>query len=332
MTKRTLADLQSAFKTPERQSRPSNYYPFFLMPDDSIAVVRFVPDKNPDNPMGFLVEKIVHNLTINGNRRKVPCLSMFGEECPICAVSQQYYKAGDEDNGSKYWKKREHIGQALIIEDPLPPDQDTKETHEGKLRFINLGFQLFGVIKKVFESGDLDEIPFAYKGGYNFTIAKTPQGNHSNYTMGSQFARRQSDLTAEQIAYIEEEYVDLSTLLPQNPGLEKVEALLHSAMTGEDYVDPSKQDDNSGSAFAQQVQKTAAKGQATKTPALEEGDQDDDSAPWEDEKELAPTTSKAKTKAEPVAETATEAPAEDDGGTDDILAKIRNRRKKKASE
>ena len=67
MTKRTLADLQGAFATPSSNFKPSNYYPFFLMKDGQQAVVRFLPDKNLENPMGFLVEKVVHNLVINGN-------------------------------------------------------------------------------------------------------------------------------------------------------------------------------------------------------------------------------------------------------------------------
>ena len=54
--KKSLADIQNAFKTPERTSgRPNNYYPFYRMPMDAQAVVRFVPDTNEENPLGFLV-------------------------------------------------------------------------------------------------------------------------------------------------------------------------------------------------------------------------------------------------------------------------------------
>ena len=70
----------------------------------------------------------MHNLEINGDRKSVPCLSMYGEDCPICAVSSAYYKAEDKENGKKYWKKKQHIAQALIVEDPLPADEATQET------------------------------------------------------------------------------------------------------------------------------------------------------------------------------------------------------------
>ena len=311
---RTLADLQGAFKTSGTNNfSSSNYYPFHLMPVDAQAVVRFLPDKNQDNPMGFLVEKVVHKLQINGKNRSVPCLSTYGEDCPVCAVSQQYYKANDEANGKKYWKKKQHIAQVLVIEDPMQADTDTGENSEGKVRFINIGYQLFNIIKNVFESGDLEEIPFAYEGGYNFIIKKQQQGEYATYALGSQFARRQTDLTADQIAYVEETIVDLSTLLPTNPGLAKVEALLNSALTGEEFVDPAKDNSSGGaSSFAAQVQKVAAK----KETVIEATESDD-----------PPVTPDPVEKAEPAATTS----SSDDLDPDDILAKIRNRRKAKAT-
>ena len=305
--KKSLKDLQSAFSTPERSSgnRPSNYYPFYAMNMDEQAVVRFLPDANEENPMGFLVEKVMHNLVINGDRRSTPCLSMYGEDCPICATSQAYYKAKDEVNGKKYWKKKQHIGQVLVVEDPLDADKDTGETHEGKVRYINIGFQLFNIIKAAFEKGDLENVPYAYEGGCNFNITKSAQGDYATYALGSNFARRESDLDADTIAMIQEEIVDLSTLLPANPGFEKTNALLNAALTGE----PLEESASSGG-LAAAVQRTAAKA----APAAEA---DADEIPV------------AKTAPAAVAETPEE-PLDDEA--EDILAKIRSRRKSKAAE
>lgn len=301
MTTKTLAELQNAFKTPERNSGsrgPSNYYPFHLMDFDEQCIVRFLPDKNTENPMGFLVEKVVHNLTINGNRRKVPCLSMYEDDCPICAVSQQFYKSGDEVQGKKYWKKREHIGQVLVISDPLDPDRETKETHEGKVRYINLGYQLFGIIKSAFESGDLDGIPYDFENGYNFIIKKQKQGEFATYALGSNFARKATSLDDETIAYVQEEMVDLSTLLPENPGFEKAESLLNAALTGTDVPETntsSSRDDDDVPATPAKATKPAA----AKAEVVDDSDDDDDG-----------TTASA----------------------DDVLAKIRARRQNKAAE
>jgi len=236
----SIDQLKAAFKTPERtegSNMPNNYYPFWNMEVGESCTVRFLPDADSDNPLGFLVEKVMHNLEINGDRKSVPCLSMFQEDCPVCAVSSAFYKAEDKANGSKYWKKKQHLAQALIVEDPLPADEATQEKHEGKVRYIALGWQIFNIIKEAFESGELDEVPFAYEGGCNFIIKKTKQGEYASYAVGSKFARTATDLDEDTIANF-----DLSTLadlLPKNPGREKIETMLEAALTGGEYTESS---------------------------------------------------------------------------------------------
>lgn len=297
--------LRAAFKKNENEgsSRPNNYYPFWNIPEGSQAVVRFLPDSNPENPMGFLVEKLMHTLTINGENKSIPCLKMFDEDCPICKVSSAYYKEEDKVNGKKYWRKKQHIAQVLVVEDPLAPDESTGENHEGKVRFVALGFQLFNILKDVFESGELDEIPFAYDGGTNFIIKKTKQGDYPSYSL-SKFARKSTDLTEDEQALSTDQIVDLVTLLPKNPGLEKVEAMLEAALTGAEF------DDSSSSSSDNAISSKVAESKASK-----------DDAPFEaDEKP-------AKTEA---------AKADDDDGeyedeADAILQQIRARQAKKAS-
>lgn len=230
---KSIQELRAAFKAQETtgENLPNNYYPFWNMNFGEQATIRLLPDANDNNPMGFLVEKRMHNLTVNGERKSVPCLSMYQEDCPVCKVSQAYYKAKDENNGKKYWRKRQYIAQALVVEDPLPADQESGETHQGKVRFISLGYSLFNIVKEALESGELEEIPFAYKGGTDFIIKKTKKGDYADYTL-SKFARKESDLDDDTIAMVKENLVDLSTLLPNNPGAEHISALLEADMSG----------------------------------------------------------------------------------------------------
>lgn len=259
MSKLSLDQLRSAFKQNNsnegNSNLPNNYFPFFRMNIDEEAVVRFLPDANPENEMGFLVEKVMHNLHINGERKNVPCLSMFGEDCPICKVSQQFYKNNDEENGKKYWKKRQYIAQVLVRKDPLPAN-DAGETHEGKVRFVNLGFQIFSVIKETFESGELDEVPYAFEGGTDFVIKKSQQGQYPTYSVGSRFSRRSTDLTEDEKAYVEEQMVDLSTLLPKHPGRERVESMLEAALYGGTVDDQGSSSTPAPTVEAQQAQQT----------------------------------------------------------------------------
>lgn len=297
----TLEQLKAAFKKPEQTeggSRPNNYYPFWNIAEGQQAIVRFLPDKNSDNPFGFVVEKLMHTLTINGENKSIPCLKMHGEDCPICKVSSEFYKKEDKVNGKKYWRKKQHLAQAIIVEDPLKPDEATGETHQGKVRFLALGFQLYQVIQAAFESGDLEAIPYDMDGGYDFVIKKTRQGEYSTYAVGSRFkVGKPRALTDEERAAAEEGMIDLATLLPQNPGEEKVSTMLTAALTGASYTDDSK-------------------GQKASSRPLISDDGDDDEPPV-----VATKASKATPK---VAE-----PEDDDEEVDDILAEIRTRRANK---
>lgn len=299
---RSLASLKSAFGGDEQQNTQTqqftnNYYPFWSMQAGQRAVIRFLPDLNESNPRGFLVEKVTHTLSINGQERKIPCLTMYGEECPICKISQAYYRAKDEINGKKYWKKRQYLGQALIVEDPLPADAETGETHEGKVRMIALGYQLYNIIKEAFTSDELEGIPYDFEEGYDFIIKKTEQGNYATYVVGSKFSNKQRALTGTELEIVEAGSIDLSTLLPKNPGEDKVQAMLDAEMNGEEYSD----------------------GQSNSTPDV---DDDEPSTP-------APVSRPAPVAAKP-APVATSDDSDSDASVDDMLAQIRARRKKAA--
>ena len=234
---KTLEQVRNAFKSTDKESNnlPNNYYPFWNMKDGDQAVIRFLPDANQDNPTGFLVEKVMHTLTINGEFKSVPCLSMYNESCPICAVSQKYYKAEDKENGKKYWKKKQHIAQAIIVEDPLVDENGVQSPYQGQVKYVTLGFQLFGIIKAAFEDGELDEVPYAFEGGTDFIIKKTKQGDFATYSLGSKFARKSTDLDQDTVAAVQQQLIDLAILLPKNPGVENVEGMLEAAMTGSEY-------------------------------------------------------------------------------------------------
>ena len=260
MTTLTLEQLQSAFKKAENDgnSLPNNYYPFWLMKDGESATVRFLPDADEDNPLGFMAESLKHTLEINGETKSVACLKMFEEDCPICKVSSEYYKKEDKENGKKFWRKKQHITQAIIISDPLPADETTGETHEGKIRFLTLGYQIYNVMKEAFGSEELDAVPYAFKNGCDFIIKKTKQGEYSTYAVGSRFARKSSDLTDEQLAIVEENLGVLSDLLPRNPGFEKVQGMLEAALTGSSYTTDGEAPATNTPAAAETVAETVA--------------------------------------------------------------------------
>lgn len=314
MSKLSLAALKGAFAQEQKESSGgnfnNNYYPFWDMQVGQRCVVRFLPDLNENNPRGFLVEKVTHNLTVNGQRRTVPCLSMYEEDCPVCKVSQDYYKAKDDVNGKKYWKKRQYIAQALIVEDPLEADKDSGENHEGKVRAISLGFQIYNIIKEAFGSDELDAIPYDFADGYDFIIKKTEQGQYASYAVGTKFANKPRGLTDAELEAAEAGMVDLATLLPANPGEEFIRTRLNADLNGEDLEEGSGKPaarKPAGKDADDEEFETARKPAAKAKPAVEDEDE-----------EVAPAP-----KAKPAAKAAA---SDDDSSVDDMLAAIRARR------
>lgn len=229
----TLDDLRNALlqnESPTKQNFANNYYPFWEMGEGQHAVVRFLPDANEANPLGFVLEKRMHNLIINGEKKNVPCMTMYDEECPICKVSKAFYDKGDEDRGKAYWRKRQYLTQAIVVEDPLPPNEQTKENYEGKVCCLALGFQLYNIIKDAIKTGELDTIPYMFNNGVDFIIKKSKQGKWSTYALGSAFKRSNRDLTEEEVAMAQRDMIDLATLLPRKPTIETLQESLTASL------------------------------------------------------------------------------------------------------
>jgi hypothetical protein len=243
------------------------------MADGETAIVRFIRDANPDNPRQFLVDNLTHSLVINGKKRVVACLSMYDEPCPICEVSRNYYseaeKAGETKDrpgplmalGKKYYRKKEYIGQ-VVVQGQSPIEYEKNEGHEMEMP-IGIGPQIFKLIQTAFASGDLEEIPFEVKGGYDFRIKKSMQGQNANYTTSS-FSPKQSDLSDDTIAQLNP--YDLSTLRNRKTDRATLEAMLVAEQTGQPLDLPGKAAERDDSEAMNFVAKASA---AASTPAAE---------------------------------------------------------------
>lgn len=257
MTKRTLAALAEQFKqkTNEGGGGDQNwraFFPFWKAEMDTVSVVRFLPDADEENPMGFLVENHSHELTVNGKREKVPCLKMYGEECPVCQLSQKYYDEKSPDHnetlGKKYYRKKSYIGQVLVMETSIPHDQ------EQLVKLIDFGPAVFKAIQAAFQSGDLEEAPSELKGGYNFRIKKTKSGEYASYTTSS-FAPKASDVGDDVIEQLN--LYDLKEYRTAKMSRDVLEAMLMADQTGAQFGNAPK--------AAQEAPKAAAK--APEAPA-----------------------------------------------------------------
>ena len=237
MAKRSLASLTEQFKQKASDTGAGGatwklFFNFWKADMDSVSVVRFLPDLDEENPMGFLVENVSHELMINGKREKVPCLKMYGEDCPVCALSQQYYDEKSPDHnetlGKKYYRKKSYIGQVIVMETPIEHDQDQL------VKLIDFGPAVFKQIQAAFSSGDLEEAPFELKGGYNFRIKKTKSGEFASYTTSS-FAPKRTDVGDDVIEKLQ--LLNLADYRTAHVSRDVLEAMLLADQTGSAFGD-----------------------------------------------------------------------------------------------
>lgn len=236
IAKRSLADLAAAFTSKASETGSGNatwrlFFPFWKMPVDTVSTVRFLPDADEENPLGFIIENLTHELNINGKREKVACLKMHGEQCPICDLSAKFYdKNGpdfSEEMGKMFYRKKSYIGQVLVLETPVEHDAAQM------VKLIEFGPQIFKQIQAAFQSGDLEAAPYDLKGGYNFRFRKSVTGSGQNSYTTSNFAPKQTDVADTVL-----EEITLYALGDyRTPKIDRtaIDAMLIAAQTGASY-------------------------------------------------------------------------------------------------
>jgi hypothetical protein len=287
------------------------------MQEGKEAVVRFLPDGNPNNTF-FWVERAMIKLPFAGIKGEtdsravqvqVPCVEMYndGTACPILSEVRGWFKDKSlEEMGRKYWKKRSYIFQGFVVEDPLKEDK----LPDNPIRRFIIGPQIYAIIRSALMDPELDELPTDYLKGLDFRIAKTSKGGFADYST-SKWSRRERSLTDVETAAVESHGLfDLSGFLPKKPTdveLKVMKEMFEASVDGEAY-----DMERWGQYF-----KPAGMSQATGDPnrptavAAPIADADDEPAP----------VVKAAPAAAPAASTESASRAQD------ILAMIRNRQK-----
>lgn len=207
-----------------------SFFPFWEMEIGETATVRLLPDLNSDNLFPYYRESAKHKLAIDGQERTVVCPSTFDStaSCPICERSQKYYRENNKEKGSYYWKKRDYYVRLLILKSPIEIKDENGQIIDftGKVCTTTFGNQIIKSIDNQLSTFEPDEpVPWLLDDGYDFIIKKVSAGDkkHADYSF-SQFAKRPSGIPEEYRENLE--LIDFRDLLPENPGLEKVQHYL----------------------------------------------------------------------------------------------------------
>lgn len=218
-------------------------YPYWDVPEKQTATIRFLPDKDEDNPW-FWVERQTIKLpfegVVGGERPThspvlvtVPCVDMFGDRCPIIAETQPWWKT-NEARARKYWKKRSFITQGFVVSSPF----EETDPPENPIRRLIVGPSLLEKLKAGLRDPEMENTPTDYLDGTDFKIKKTRKSDYNNYDT-SEWSRRSRPLTeAEQIALQHYGLFNLADFKGARPDAEHIEmlkAMFHASVAGDPF-------------------------------------------------------------------------------------------------
>ena len=222
-------------------------YPHWNIKEGQEAVVRFLPDKDPNNTF-FWTERAMIKLPFAGVKGEtssgpvqvpVPCVEMWNETCPILSEVRTWFKDKSmEAMGRKYWKKRSYIFQGFVIQNPLTDDQQP----ENPIRRFIIGPQIFQIIRSALLDPEMEDLPTDYNKGVDFRITKTSKGGYADYST-SKWSRRERALSEDERSAIDTHGLyDLGSFRPKKPTeteLTIMKQMFEDSVNGEAY-DPQK--------------------------------------------------------------------------------------------
>jgi hypothetical protein len=247
----SLADIRARIAAQEskksgqgqRTQSDNAIYPHWNMEEGTTATIRFLPDKDSSNTF-FWVERQIIKLPFNGVKGdpnmkqvvvQVPCVEMYGDNCPILAEVRPWYKDDTlKDMANKYWKKRSYLFQGFVRQNPIGNDV----TPANPIRRFVISPQIFTIIKASLMDPEIQELPTDYQRGLDFNVKKTSKGGYADYST-SNWARRESPLTEVEQAAIEAHGLfNLADFLPKKPSeseLRVIKEMFEASVDGKPY-------------------------------------------------------------------------------------------------
>lgn len=222
-------------------------FPFWNIPENSTAVLRFLPDGDESNTFPWKERQMI-NLEFPGVKGgdegkrvtvKVPCMEMWKETCPIHAEIRPWFKDKSlEDLGRKYWKKKSYIFQGFVISSTLAEEN----LPENIIRRFIVNPSIFNIVKGALMDPDMESLFTDYENGTDFRLTKTTKGQYADYSTSS-FARKERGLNEVELQAIATHGLfNLNDFMPKKPSKEEVDMIydmFKASVDGELY-DPQR--------------------------------------------------------------------------------------------
>ena len=249
----SLAEIRAKLQSMESNSKGSSpaqsdnaIYPFWNIDEGTSTVLRFLPDSDPNNTF-FWVERQMIRLTfpgvVGGDQKpttvQVPCMEMFGENCPVLQEVRPWFKDPSlEDMGRKYWKKRSYIFQGFVVNSTL----DEQETPENPIRRFVINPSIFNIIRSALMNPDMEDLPTDLDSGRDFKLTKTQKGGYADYSTSTWSFKARSLSESERGAINQYGLFNLSDFMPKKPSAEELgvmQEMFKASVDGELY-DPDR--------------------------------------------------------------------------------------------
>lgn len=249
---------QEEKSTAKFESGPSQVYPFWNAPHDSISVLRFLPDGNANNPT-FWVENQSIALTFPGivgqqpssTRFYVPCMRTWTNDAgrpERDKILDFMHNEGwwtdptTKPVAQRYYAKKQDLFHGLVVTDGVQESEENIPANP--IRLFRISPDISDILKAAIKSDDFVYSPCDYEHGTDFTIRKihNKTDKWASYTT-SNFKRNERPLTDEELAAIEEYGIpDLDSYRPRKPTAEEQDAIFEMflASVNGDYYDPAK--------------------------------------------------------------------------------------------
>lgn len=214
-------------------------YPFWNIPENTTAVLRFLPDGLEDNPY-FWVERAVISIPFAGGKDgkkvvvQVPCMHMFGEQCPIINETKSWWGTELEATARTYYKKRSYLYQGFVVNSPLQEES----TPANPIRRFMINAELHNMIKAALMDPELDTLPTDTDNGLDFRVNKTKGAKFATYETSSWSRKNRALSEIERAAIDEHGLFNLSEFLPKKPDDEALAAIMEmfeASVAGQEY-------------------------------------------------------------------------------------------------
>lgn len=217
-SKAELAEKMAARKEASSASQgPREASPFWPykrnMKYDTVALLRFLPDLDRDNPDFFYANRKTIRLRFDGATGgdgattgevtvTVPSMEMWGEKCPIAVYmrAQKWWDSPEKKEiALKYFRRHEFVTAGFVVQSPF---EESPMPENPIRKFILPKTGVGTLIEGSVTDAEIEDLVVHETGGREFKLKKTKNGDWPNYTQSS-WSMRPRALSEEEIGAIE---------------------------------------------------------------------------------------------------------------------------------